>query len=76
MLKLLSEDKYENLVELAKAFFTLGLENKDFAENYVQNLVNNSRKILKKMEQNPSYMKKKQYGGGMDDEDFLKDLGF
>ena len=22
------------------------------------------------------YMKKKQYGGGMDDEDFLKDLGF
>jgi hypothetical protein len=70
VLKFLSEDKYEVLVELAKSLFTLGLSDQNFAENYITGLVEKSKKIAKKMEQNPSYMKKKMYGQEKDDADF------
>jgi hypothetical protein len=79
MLKFLSEERYETLVELAKSLFTLGLENPEYAENYITGLVNKSKKLAKKMEQNPTYTQKKKYGREKDDsefDDFLNDLGF
>jgi len=77
VLKFLSEEKYEVLVELAKSLFTLGLTDQDFAENFITQLVDKSRKLVKKMQQNPSYVEKKKYGEEQfDDEDFLSGLGF
>ena len=77
VLKFLSEEKYEVLVELAKSLFTLGLTNQDFAENFITQLVEKSGKLVKKMQQNPSYVEKKKYGEEQfDDEDFLSGLGF
>jgi hypothetical protein len=66
LLKLLSEESKENLFKLTKSLFTLGLEDPDFAKNYIENLVKKSRNLRKKMEQNPSYVKKKQYGSTED----------
>jgi hypothetical protein len=74
MLKFLSEEKYDTLVELAKSLFTLGLENPEFAEDYITDLVDRSRKLQTKMGQNPSYAKKKLYGQTGDD-DYLSSLG-
>lgn len=74
MLKFLSEEKYDTLVELAKSLFTLGLENPEFAEDYITDLVDRSRKLQNKMGQNPSYAKKKLYGQTGDD-DYLSSLG-
>jgi hypothetical protein len=77
VLKFLSEEKYEVLVELAKSLFTLGLTDQDFAENFITQLVEKSGKLVKKMQQNPSYVEKKKYGEEQfDDEDFLSGLGF
>jgi hypothetical protein len=66
LLKLLSEENKKILFKLTKSLFTLGLEDPEFAENYIRGLVEKSRKLRKKMEQNPSYMKKKQYGSSED----------
>jgi hypothetical protein len=77
VLKLLSEEKYDVLVELAKSLFTLGLTDQNFAENFVTQLIDKSRKLVKKMQQNPAYREKKKYGEEQfDDEDFLSGLGF
>lgn len=61
LLKFISEENYNNLLELTKSLFTLGLSNSDFAKNYITKLVEKSRKLMKAMEQNPSYKEKKQY---------------
>ena len=74
LLQQLSNENKETLFNLTKSLFTLGLENPEFAENYIQNLVSKSRSIRKKMEQNPSYMKKKEYGD--DDMSWLDDIDF
>lgn len=77
LLKLLSEESKENLFKLTKSLFTLGLEDPDFAKNYIESLVKKSRNLRKKMEQNPSYLKKKQYGSTEDSDsgwDFDLDL--
>jgi len=77
VLKLLSEEKYDVLVELAKSLFTLGLSDQNFAEDFVTQLVDKSRKLVKKIQQNPAYREKKKYGEEeFDDEDFLSGLGF
>jgi len=77
VLKFLSEEKYESLVELAKSLFTLGLTDQNFAENFITQLVEKSKKLVNKMQQNPSYVEKKKYGEEQfDDEDFLSGLGF
>ena len=60
MLKFLSEESKDVLFRLTKSLFTLGLEEPEFAQMYIKGLVEKSRKLRKKMEQNPSYMKKKQ----------------
>jgi hypothetical protein len=55
------------------------LENPEYAENYINGLVIKSKKLAKKMEQNPTYTQKKKYGREKDDsefDDFLNDLGF
>ena len=75
MLKLLSEEKYETLVELAKSLFTMGLSDPDFAENYIQGLVDKSKKIQSKMQTNPSYREKKKYKSDEGDDDYLSSLG-
>ena len=62
LLKFLSEETKENLFKLTKSLFTLGLEEPEYAETYIEGLVRKSISLKKKMEQNPSYMKKKQYG--------------
>lgn len=62
LLKFLSEENKDILFKLTKSLFTLGLEDPEFAETYIRGLVEKSRKLRKKMEQNPSYMKKKEYG--------------
>lgn len=61
MLKLLSEEKKDTLFKLTKSLFTLGLEDSEFAEDYIENLINNSRELRSKMSQNPSYLKTKKY---------------
>jgi len=66
LLKFLSEENKDILFKLTKSLFTLGLEDPEFAEMYIRGLVEKSRKLRKKMEQNPSYMKKKQYGSSED----------
>jgi C4-type Zn-finger protein len=60
VLKFISEEKYEKLLELTKSLFTLGLSS-DFAKSYIESLVEKSRKLMKTMGQNPSYLEKKQY---------------
>jgi hypothetical protein len=60
VLKFISEEKYEKLLEFTKSLFTLGLYS-DFAKNYIKDLVEKSRKLMKTMGQNPSYLEKKQY---------------
>jgi hypothetical protein len=60
VLKFISEEKYEKLLEFTKSLFTLGLSS-DFAKNYIKDLVEKSRKLMKTMGQNPSYLEKKQY---------------
>jgi len=75
ILKFISEEKYETLVELAKSLFTLGLTNPEFAENYVSELVAKSKGLQKKMGQNPSYSKKKTYKREEGDDDYLSSLG-
>jgi len=66
LLKFLSEESKDVLFRLTKSLFTLGLEEPEFAQMYIKGLVEKSRKLRKKMEQNPSYMKKKQYGSTED----------
>lgn len=75
MLKFLSEEKYETLVELAKSLFTMGLSDPQFAENYIQGLVDKSKKLQSKMQSNPSYREKKKYKSDETDDDYLSDLG-
>ena len=75
VLKYLSEEKYETLVELAKSLFTLGLSDADYANNYITNLVEKSKKLQKQMEKNPSYMKKKYNDDFEGDDDYLSSLG-
>lgn len=75
MLKFLSEEKYETLVELAKSLFTLGLSDADYANNYITNLVDRAKKLQKQMERNPSYMKKKYKDDFEGDDDYLSSLG-
>jgi len=75
VLKYLSEEKYETLVELAKSLFTLGLSDADYANNYITNLVEKSKKLQKQMEKNPSYMKKKYKDDFEGDDDYLSSLG-
>lgn len=75
MLKFLSEDKYENLIELSKSLFTMGLSDPDYAKNYITKLVDKSKKLFEKMQQVPSYKQKKDYGDGMSDDDFFTSLG-
>jgi hypothetical protein len=60
VLKFISEEKYDKLLELTKSLFTLGLSS-DYAKTYIQELVNKSKKLMKAMSQNPSYLEKKQY---------------
>ena len=61
VLKFLSEDKYENLVDLTKSLFTLGLERSGFAEQYIEKLVEKARNLRQSMEKNPSYRERKKY---------------
>ena len=75
VLKYLSEEKYETLVELAKSLFTLGLSDADYANNYITNLVDRAKKLQKQMERNPSYMKKKYKDDFEGDDDYLSSLG-
>lgn len=81
LLQQLSNENKTTLLNLTKSLFTLGLENPEFAEDYIQNLVNKSRGVRKKMEQNPSYMTKKQYNKNTEDEtdddmSWLDDIDF
>jgi hypothetical protein len=69
LLKFLSSEGKEKLFKLTKSLLTLGLEDPGFSEKYIQELVNKSRDLRKQMEQNPSYMVKKQYGKPDEDED-------
>lgn len=69
LLKFLSNENKEKLFKLTKSLFTLGLEDPEFAESYIQELVNKSRNLRKQMEQNPSYMVKKQYNKPDEDEE-------
>ena len=69
LLKFLSEETKDNLFKLTKSLFTLGLEDPDYAENHIGSLVKKARNLRKKMEQNPSYMKKKEYGTSNKEED-------
>ena len=77
LLKFLSNENKDKLFKLTKSLFTLGLEDPEFAENYISGLVEKSRSLRKQMEQNPSYMTKKQYGYTPDeDEDFDDDMSW
>lgn len=77
LLKFLSNENKDKLFKLTKSLFTLGLEDPEFAENYISGLVDKSRSLRKQMEQNPSYMNKKQYGNQPeDDEDFDDDMSW
>jgi len=77
LLKFLSNENKDKLFKLTKSLFTLGLEDPEFAENYIGGLVEKSRSLRKQMEQNPSYMTKKQYGNKPDeDEDFDDDMSW
>ena len=69
LLKFLSTENKKNLFRLTKSLFTLGLEEPEFAESYIEELVNKSKKLKKQMEQNPSYMVKKQYDKPEEDEE-------
>ena len=73
LLKLLSEDTKDNLFKLTKSLFTLGLEDPEFAEDYIRGLVEKSKSIKSRLEKNPSYMKKKEYGSSNKEDD---DLGW
>jgi hypothetical protein len=55
--------------------FTLGLSDADYANNYITNLVEKSKKLQKQMEKNPSYMKKKYKDDFEGDDDYLSSLG-
>ena len=68
LLKFLSNEGKEKLFRLTKSLFTLGLEDPEFAEQYIQELVKKSRDLRKQMEQNPTYMVKKQYNKPDEDE--------
>lgn len=61
LLKLLSGENIEVLVRLTKSLTTSGLEEPGFADLYIRGLVERSKKLRNKMEQNPSYMKVKEY---------------
>lgn len=77
LLKFLSNENKDKLFKLTKSLFTLGLEDPEFAENYIGSLVEKSRSLRKQMDQNPSYMTKKQYGNTPDeDEDFDDDMSW
>ena len=77
LLKFLSNENKDKLFKLTKSLFTLGLEDPEFAENYIGGLVEKSRSLRKQMEQNPSYMTKKQYGNTPDeDDDFDDDMSW
>ena len=77
LLKFLSNENKDKLFKLTKSLFTLGLEDPEFAENYIRELVDKSRSLRKQMEQNPSYMVKKQYGNTPDeDEDEDDDMSW
>ena len=69
LLKFLSEETKDNLFKLTKSLFTLGLEDPDYAEKHIESLVKKAKNLRKKMEQNPSYMKKKEYGTSNKEED-------
>jgi hypothetical protein len=69
LLKFLSNENKDKLFKLTKSLFTLGLEDPEFAENYIGSLVEKSRSLRKQMDQNPSYMTKKQYGNKPDEDD-------
>ena len=77
LLKFLSNENKDKLFKLTKSLFTLGLEDPEFAENYIGSLVEKSRSLRKQMDQNPSYMTKKQYGNKPDeDDDFDDDMSW
>ena len=77
LLKFLSNENKDKLFKLTKSLFTLGLEDPEFAENYIGSLVEKSRSLRKQMDQNPSYMTKKQYGNKPDeDDDFVDDMSW
>lgn len=77
LLKFLSNENKDKLFKLTKSLFTLGLEDPEFAENYIGSLVEKSRSLRKQMDQNPSYMTKKQYGNTPDeDDDFDDDMSW
>jgi len=77
LLKFLSNENKDKLFKLTKSLFTLGLEDPEFAENYIGGLVEKSRSLRKQMEQNPTYMTKKQYGNKPDeDKDFDDDMSW
>ena len=77
LLKFLSNENKDKLFKLTKSLFTLGLEDPEFAENYIGSLVEKSRSLRKQMDQNPSYMTKKQYGNKPDeDNDFDDDMSW
>jgi hypothetical protein len=69
LLKFLSNENKDKLFKLTKSLFTLGLEDPEFAENYIGSLVEKSRSLRKQMDQNPSYMTKKQYGNKPDEDE-------
>ena len=73
LLKFLSNENKDKLFKLTKSLFTLGLEDPEFAENYIGSLVEKSRSLRKQMDQNPSYMTKKQYGNKPDEDDNFDD---
>jgi hypothetical protein len=73
LLKFLSNENKDKLFKLTKSLFTLGLEDPEFAENYIGSLVEKSRSLRKQMDQNPSYMTKKQYGNKPDEDDDFDD---
>ena len=73
LLKFLSNENKDKLFKLTKSLFTLGLEDPEFAENYIGSLVEKSRSLRKQMDQNPSYMTKKQYGNKPDEDDYFDD---
>ena len=73
LLKFLSNENKDKLFKLTKSLFTLGLEDPEFAENYIGSLVEKSRSLRKQMDQNPSYMTKKQYGNKPDEDNDIDD---
>lgn len=62
LLKLLSERSADDMKKLSQYIATKGMEQGEFADNFFTTLIKDARTIKQKMEQNPKYMTKKQYG--------------